>query len=65
MQAMHAKAEQILGSLNLLSAGIRPDGGSIRGGGSLENIVRKSRWADMRQGSASRRRHVARALLLC
>jgi hypothetical protein len=65
MQAMQAKAKQILGSPILLSIGMRPDSGSIRGGGSLENIVRKSRRADMRQGSASRRRHVAPALLLC
>ena len=65
MQPMHLQAEQMSGLVNLQAAILLGRANEFAAADSSENAVRESLPKDMRQGSASRGRHVAPALLLC
>ena len=65
MTAMHPRPEQMSSPVNLQNARLGRCGDKFWAADLLENIAWESLLKDVRQGIASRRRHVAPALLLC
>jgi hypothetical protein len=62
---MHPRPEQMSSPVNLQNARLGRAATNFAAADLLENIAWESPLKDMRQGIASRRRHVAPAVSLC